>query len=129
MPITQRGRRCSPAKVTPQNNNTDLSELLGSLRLSRQIADDHVSNVEDFLHVGQDVQVRVIEVDVDNCRLGLSMREPRQKRAGGNGPRGAKRDVSVLVGRDPEQFITGRVSSTTGWVCSFFQVGSNMVAR
>lgn len=72
-----------------------------------QISDEHVSNVEDHLHVGQDVQVRVIDVDVDNCRLGLSMREPRQQMS--RGPRGSKKDVSVLLGRDPEEFMTGRV--------------------
>lgn len=81
-------------------------ETDGLLHIS-QIAEDHVSSVEDHLEVGQDVQVRVIEVDVDNCRLGLSMREPRQ-----SAPRGfrEKRDVSVLLGRDPDEFITGRVS-------------------
>lgn len=80
-------------------------ETDGLLHIS-QIAEDHVSSVEDHLEVGQDVQVRVIEVDVDNCRLGLSMREPRQ-----SAPRGfrEKRDVSVLLGRDPDEFITGRV--------------------
>lgn len=79
----------------------------GLLHIS-QIAEDHVSNVEDHLQIGQEVQVRVIEVDVDNCRLGLSMREPRQ-----NAPRGArgKKDVSVLLGRDPDEFIPGRVVS------------------
>ncbi|CAM9313387.1 unnamed protein product [Ectocarpus sp. 6 AP-2014] len=79
----------------------------GLLHIS-QIAEDHVSNVEDHLQIGQEVQVRVIEVDVDNCRLGLSMREPRQ-----NSPRGArgKKDVSVLLGRDPDEFIPGRVVS------------------
>eukprot|EP00904_Undaria_pinnatifida_P009520 jgi/Undpi1/5699/HiC_scaffold_2.g00973.m1 len=79
----------------------------GLLHIS-QIAEEHVSNVEDHLQVGQDIQVRVIEVDVDNCRLGLSMREPRQ-----SAPRGArgKKDVSVLLGRDPDEFITGRVVS------------------
>lgn len=68
-----------------------------------------MSNVEDHLHVGQDVQVRVIEVDVENCRLGLSMREPRQRQRGGGGQRGGKKDVSVLLGRDPEEFVPGRV--------------------
>lgn len=79
----------------------------GLLHIS-QIAEEHVSNVEDHLQVGQDIQVRVIEVDVDNCRLGLSMREPRQ-----SAPRGSrgKKDVSVLLGRDPDEFITGRVVS------------------
>eukprot|EP00903_Cladosiphon_okamuranus_P009756 g9275.t1 len=80
----------------------------GLLHIS-QIAEDHVSNVEDHLQIGQDVQVRVIEVDVDNCRLGLSMREPRQGGRGG-GSRG-KKDVSVLLGRDPDEFIPGRVVS------------------
>lgn len=78
----------------------------GLLHIS-QIAEDHVSNVEDHLQVGQDVQVRVIEVDVDNCRLGLSMREPRASAPRG-GSRG-KKDVSVLLGRDPDEFVTGRV--------------------
>lgn len=79
----------------------------GLLHIS-QIAEDHVSNVDDHLQVGQEVQVRVIEVDVDNCRLGLSMREPRQAMRAG--PRG-KKDVSVLLGRDPDEFIPGRVVS------------------
>lgn len=81
----------------------------GLLHIS-QIAEDHVSNVDDHLQVGQEVQVRVIEVDVDNCRLGLSMREPRQGGGRGGGSRG-KKDVSVLLGRDPDEFIPGRVVS------------------
>ena len=84
------------------DENTD-----GLLHIS-QIAEDHVSNVEDYLQVGQDVQVRVIEVDTDNCRLGLSMREPRQSAPRGGGNRG-KKDVTTLLGRDPSEFITGRV--------------------
>lgn len=82
----------------------------GLLHIS-QIAEDHVSNVEDHLQVGQDVQVRVIEVDVDNCRLGLSMREPRQGGGRGGGGSRGKKDVSVLLGRDPDEFIPGRVVS------------------
>eukprot|EP00752_Nemacystus_decipiens_P011220 g9970.t1 len=82
----------------------------GLLHIS-QIAEDHVSNVEDHLQVGQDVQVRVIEVDVDNCRLGLSMREPRQGGGGRGGGSRGKKDVSVLLGRDPDEFIPGRVVS------------------
>lgn len=80
-----------------------------------QIADEHVTNVDDYLEVGQNVQVRVIEVDVDNCRLGLSMREPRASSPRGGGGRGAKKDVSFLLGRDPEEFISGQVrEGTTG---------------
>lgn len=85
----------------------------GLLHIS-QISDDHVDNVEDYLQVGQDVQVRVIDVDVDNARLGLSMREPRQNN--NQRSRGSK-DVSTLLGNDPDEFITGEVRG--GWNLQF----------
>lgn len=93
-----------------------------SLKLA-QISEDHVSNVEDHLHIGQDVQVRVIDVDVDNCRLGLSMREPRQgRRQSGGGSRGGKKDVSALLGRDPEEFVSGRVRCRVLLCCFLFYI-------
>merc|ERR1719215_1650469 len=40
-----------------------------------QIKDGYVESVEDELEVGQEVQVRVVSVDVEGGKMGLSMKE------------------------------------------------------
>merc|ERR1712061_92875 len=40
-----------------------------------QIKDGYVENIEDELEVGQEVQIRVVSVDVDGGKMGLSMIE------------------------------------------------------
>ncbi|CAM9440624.1 unnamed protein product [Choristocarpus tenellus] len=85
----------------------------GLLHIS-QIADEHIDNVSDILQarlVGQEVQVRVIEVDTENRRIGLSMKPARRSKQG----RGPKKDVSVLMGANPEEFISGQVVSIVSY--------------
>ena len=42
-----------------------------------QIADRFVENPADELHVGQQVRVKVLDVDLDRRRIGLSIKEAR----------------------------------------------------
>ncbi|MGJ8687460.1 MAG: S1 RNA-binding domain-containing protein, partial [Spongiibacteraceae bacterium] len=47
-----------------------------------QIADERVENVSDYLKEGQDVQVKVLDVDARG-RIKLSMKEAKTEAAGG----------------------------------------------
>ncbi|CAM9702867.1 unnamed protein product, partial [Discosporangium mesarthrocarpum] len=96
-------------------------ETDGLLHIS-QISEDHIDNVGDLLEVGQEVQVRVIEVDVQNRRLGLSMKQPRPRRGGAR----VKKDVSVLLGCNPEEFISGTVASIVSYG-AFVNVKNDLV--
>jgi small subunit ribosomal protein S1 len=39
-----------------------------------QISDDHVEKVKDALHVGQEVEARIVKIDRDERRIGLSIK-------------------------------------------------------
>ncbi|CAM9762510.1 unnamed protein product [Chrysoparadoxa australica] len=80
-----------------------------------QISDGHVDAVEDVLTIGQEVQVRVTEVDTSAGRIGLSMKAPGSGGGGRGGGRSARKDVSAFVNYSPEEYIPGKVVSTTGY--------------
>ena len=52
-----------------------------------QLADHHVTNPAEVVNSGDEVEVRVVSVDVDRRRIGLSMRQPQaaQPRQRGEG--------------------------------------------
>jgi len=76
-----------------------------------QIKDGYVESVEDELEVGQEVQVRVVSVDVDGGKMGLSMKESF---GGGGGSRGP---VNLAPFQDiPEdKWIKGKVARTASF--------------
>ncbi|KAJ8605956.1 hypothetical protein CTAYLR_010654 [Chrysophaeum taylorii] len=51
----------------------------GLVHISR-ISEDRVENVEDVLQVGQEVKVRIIDVDLERVTIGLAMTDPRPPR-------------------------------------------------
>jgi len=91
-----------------------------------------VSDVKEFLKEGQEVEVRIMNIDAKKNQVGLTMmtaeeeeasKQPRQSRGGqraggGGGGGGQRKDDSAVVsalaskGYDPSQFIEGTVAST-----------------
>lgn len=65
-----------------------------------EIANTFVTNVADFLSVGQEVQVKVISID-ENGRINLSIKQTQPRPAPAGKHRPAPRQPS---GRQPEQF-------------------------
>merc|ERR1712039_1010555 len=66
-------------------------------------------NVADELEVGQEVQVRVVSVDVDASKMGLSMKE--EWSGGDREPA----DLSPFEGIEPDQWLTGKVARTANF--------------
>ena len=74
-----------------------------------QIQDGGVGKVEDVLTIGQEVQVRIVQVEKEKRRIALSMRpwteasaedEKRGRRGGGGGGRGGGFDSGCAVVRE-----------------------------
>jgi len=75
-----------------------------------QIRDGFVDNVEDEVEVGQEVQVRVLNVDMDRSKISLSMKQG----FGGGAPRGPA-DVSAFEKVASSEWITGKVARTASF--------------
>ncbi|GMH65552.1 hypothetical protein TL16_g04225 [Triparma laevis f. inornata] len=102
----------------------------GLVHISR-IADDFVSNVEDHLKAGQEVNVRVISVDLEKKQVALTMRSEeveanaesdsatrkekrKQKPRRSGGDRAAQAASATALARsswDTDRFIEGEVAS------------------
>merc|ERR1719198_1000941 len=82
-----------------------------------QLADDFVKDIESVVKVGDEVQVRITEINADNNKVSLSMRSenapPQQKRGGGGG--GKKEIPQEFKDMDDKTFIKGTVSSVTDY--------------
>eukprot|EP00929_Paragymnodinium_shiwhaense_P090310 TRINITY_DN5045_c0_g3_i1.p1 TRINITY_DN5045_c0_g3~~TRINITY_DN5045_c0_g3_i1.p1 ORF type:complete len:517 (+),score=164.24 TRINITY_DN5045_c0_g3_i1:75-1625(+) len=84
-----------------------------------QIKDDFVNDIAEELTIGQEVKVRVTEVQADKGRMSLSMlteeqaaNRPQRKSGGGGGaPAQPKQDVSALEGVADTQWLEGKVVS------------------
>eukprot|EP00929_Paragymnodinium_shiwhaense_P090306 TRINITY_DN5045_c0_g1_i1.p1 TRINITY_DN5045_c0_g1~~TRINITY_DN5045_c0_g1_i1.p1 ORF type:complete len:482 (+),score=151.26 TRINITY_DN5045_c0_g1_i1:77-1522(+) len=81
-----------------------------------QIKDGFVNDIAEELAVGQDVQVRVAEVQADKGRMTLSMlteeqaaNRPQRKSGGASAPAQAKQDVSALEGVADTEWLEGKV--------------------
>jgi len=59
-----------------------------------QLADHHVANPSEVVNPGDEVDVRVVSVDVDKRRIGLSMRSPQPERPRRRAPRPEPRTTS-----------------------------------
>jgi len=67
-----------------------------------QIRDGFVDNVHDELEEGQEVQVRIQRVEVENGKMSLSMKE--------DGGSQAPADFSAFEGIESDQWLTGKVA-------------------
>lgn len=82
--------------------------LTGMIHIS-QVADTYVSNIQDILTVGQDVEPTVLSID-EKGRISLTLKSPKKNRRGeGVGPRPGTRTPaasSIVSGAQPALFET-----------------------
>jgi len=73
-----------------------------------QLKDGFVEDVNDEVEIGQEVQVRVVNVDMERGKMSLSMR------SGGGSPAAARppQDFSAFEGIPADQWVTGKVART-----------------
>jgi len=67
--------------VVPFGAFVDLGGIDGLVHISQLGTGGYVEKAEDVVQPGQTVRVRVVEIDRDRQRIGLSMREPNAPRA------------------------------------------------
>ncbi|KAG5183776.1 30S ribosomal protein S1 [Tribonema minus] len=80
----------------------------GLLHVS-EMASGRVEAPQDVLSEGQEIKVRVIDVDTEAGRIGLSLRQARRAPV--------SRDLSVLAGVDTTAFVPGTVTSVVSYGC------------
>ena len=66
------------SKVTAFGAFIELSNKIDGLIHISQISKDHVERVKDMLNIGDDVEARVIKVDNDERRIGLSIKAAKE---------------------------------------------------
>ena len=91
----------------------------GLVHISR-VSDEHVEVLEDVLTAGQEVQVRIIDVDLEKLTVALAMNTYRE--GGGGGERRAPRakrasseDLMKYQTADPKEYVTGTVRTVLPW--------------
>jgi len=65
-------------KITAFGGFIELSHKIDGLIHVSQISDSHIDKVKDALKIGQDVQARVIKIDKDDRRIGLSIKAAKK---------------------------------------------------
>lgn len=84
------------------------AEATGLVHISK-IRDGFVDNVDDEVSVGQEVQVRILSVDVDANKMSLSMREDSGGRSNSASFR-EPADLSQFQRIAPDTWLTGKVA-------------------
>lgn len=69
------------------------NDIDGLIHIS-QLSDDHVEKVKDVVKVGDEVEARVVKIDTDERRIGLSL---RTKSAADSAPSSKKESVSMNI--------------------------------
>ncbi|QSH40351.1 30S ribosomal protein S1 [Lentisphaerota bacterium ZTH] len=67
------------SKITAFGAFIELSNKIDGLIHISQISKDHVERVKDVLNVGDEVEARVIKVDTDERRIGLSIKAAQEE--------------------------------------------------
>jgi len=112
--------------ITSYGAFVDIGAATDALLHVSRLSDEFVSKVEDIVQVGQDVQVRIVKIDVEKRQVAVSMRseEADQKEAGGKrrqrpqrsgGDRAAQMKLLGELnekGFDTDKMIEGSVQST-----------------
>ena len=65
-----------------------------------QISEEHVEKVKDALHIGQEVEARIVRIDRDERRIGLSLREKNDAEADFPMPEEYKSEQSLKAGQN-----------------------------
>lgn len=108
-----------PGKVVsimPYGAFVDIGASTDGLVHVSQLADDFVKDIESVVKVGDQVQVRITEINAENNKVSLSMRSENAKpQGGGGGGRGKKEIPEEFKNADDKAFIPGTVASVTDY--------------
>ena len=66
--------KATVVSITPFGAFAQIIEGVDGLIHISQIADKRVDNVNDILSVGQEVDVKITEIDIENKRISISIR-------------------------------------------------------
>ncbi len=106
-----------PGKVVsimPYGAFVDIGASTDGLVHVSQLADDFVKDIDSVVKVGDEVQVRITEINAENNKVSLSMRSENAKPQGGGGGRGKKAAIpDEFKNADDKVFIAGTVASVT----------------
>jgi len=105
-----------PGKVVsimPYGAFVDIGTTTDGLVHVSQLADEFVSDASEIVSVGDEVQVRIVEIQEDKNKVSLSMRsEQSQQKQGGSGRGGGKNELpEELKNLSDKEFIKGTVAS------------------
>lgn len=78
-------------RITPFGAFVHLGEGIDGLIHISQLSEERVEKPEDVVAVGQKVKARILKVDTENRRIGLSLREPKPEK----GPEKEKAEPKV----------------------------------
>ena len=106
-----------PGKVVsimPYGAFVDIGASTDGLVHVSQLADDFVKDIATVVAVGDDVQVRITEINIATNKIALSMRSENAKPVGGGAARKSKAEVpEEFKNADDKVFIDGTVASVT----------------
>lgn len=116
--------------ITAYGAFVDIGSSTDALLHVSRLSDDFVSNVEDVISKGQEVEVRIININSEKNQIGVSMRSEEadaSAASSGSTPKGRQRPkrsgadrsaqkgvMEALVASDysPDQFVEGEVVTT-----------------
>ncbi|HHU52377.1 MAG TPA: 30S ribosomal protein S1 [Firmicutes bacterium] len=87
-------------RITPFGAFVHLGEGIDGLIHISQLSEERVEKPEDVVAVGQKVKARILKVDPENRRIGLSLREPKAKKEPElekTEPKGASKEETPLL--------------------------------
>jgi small subunit ribosomal protein S1 len=86
------------------------NDIDGLIHIS-QLSDDHVEKVKDVVKVGDDVEARVVKIDIDERRIGLSLRTksdtPAKTTGNKNSNKATDADIKNHSGMKPGEELGG----------------------
>lgn len=105
-----------PGKVVsimPYGAFVDIGASTDGLVHVSQLADDFVKDIESVVKVGQEVQVRITEINAENNKVSLTMRSENARPQGGGGGRGGgRKEIPEEFKNKPDtEIIKGTVAS------------------
>jgi len=110
-----------PGKVVsimPYGAFVDIGASTDGLVHVSQLADDFVKDIESVVKVGDQVEVRITEINAENNKVSLSMRSENAKPQGGGrqgGGGGRKEIPEEFKNKDVKEFIKGTVASVADY--------------
>lgn len=87
-------------RMTPFGVFVHLAEGIDGLIHISQLSEERVEKPEDVVEIGQKVKARILKVDIENRRIGLSLREPKPKKEPEKEKVETKEEIPLLYQED-----------------------------